>query len=227
MHLSKMGTYSRSSPLDSLYLTCLHLRSPRAPRPAIKFDSLPPAAGLPMIARHMTTIMAKFTDLPHELLLRITSFLNDPSEFLNLARSCRKLLSVGRERLYTTVDLGCSPHKHSSVRTLLLLRTVLGSSSIAKIVRDFRITYAEGRCAHEHGDYNHRRCVCPQSQLRQMIRAFFAARFSTDSRWILEATQGKEPALVGIPVAALPQLRMLDLDFLTTEARDSSEQGYA
>lgn len=40
--------------------------------------------------------MTKLPDLPHELLLRVTSFVDDRFDFLALARSCRNMLPIGR-----------------------------------------------------------------------------------------------------------------------------------
>jgi hypothetical protein len=106
----------------------------------------------------------------------------------------------------------------------MFLRTTLGGSHIAEIVRHLNVTYAEGRCAHEDSDSDHSRCVCPQPRLRQMVRASFAARSSMDSRWILEANRASEPALVGVLITALPQLLMLELNFIKTSTHSSGEQ---
>lgn len=163
--------------------------------------------------------MVNIVDLPTELLLRVASYINNNADYSRLALTCSKLLLVTRECLYSSVVLNKFEAKGRDIPTLTLqfLRAVLQQPELTNLVKRLDITYAQRYINHESSDPKHLQCMCSHTVTRSMVRAFFANRSTANSTWILKANNAWEPALVGIILARLSELRALRLKRVTKE----------
>jgi hypothetical protein len=176
----------------------------------------------PSFASLHTNSMVQLQDLPTELLLRVTSYMNNTADYRHLALSCSKLLPVAREYLYSSVVLNNIKAEDIDIPTFTLrfLRTVLQRPRLANLFKCLDITFAERYIDYGMSDPEHRQCMCSHTILRSMVRAFFAGKPIVNPTWILEANKAWEPALVGIILAKLSELRALRLSCVTKEDFD-------
>ena len=161
--------------------------------------------------------MVQLQDLPTELLLRVTSYIDNTADYRHLALTCTKLLPIARECLYSNVVINRIEAEDGAIPTLTLqfLRTVLQQPQLADLVKSLDITYAMRYINYESSDAEHRQRMCSHTITRSMARAFFAKKSTANSTWILKANNAWEPALVGILLAKLSDLRALRLNCVT------------
>jgi hypothetical protein len=168
--------------------------------------------------------MVQLRDLPTELVLHAASYVDNNADLCNLALTCRQLLPIAQEFLYSSVVLNNveATDKEIPSFTLRFLRTVLQRPPLAKIVKCLDMTYGERFFineifVHKRSDPKHLQCMCSHTSLRQMIRDVFPDKPTADSAWILEANNAWEPALVGIILVKLTGLRALRLNCVTKQ----------
>ena len=195
----------------------LRLRSLRAPRPQPHLvcssrSHLSPNFPPCRLPHHISITMAKLLDLPHELLLRITSFLDEKSDFLAFARSCRKLLPIGQDRFFTKITLNAIGNCDMPSSTAVFLRTLLAAPGLAKMVREIRITYVEGTIRHKCAVECRSRCVCGLRSVCRTSGQRIAACSGQNKHRVEQLLQAYEPAPVGAVLGLLPGLRLLEFD---------------
>jgi hypothetical protein len=171
--------------------------------------------------------MVQLQDLPTELLIHATSCVDNIADLCNLALTCRQLLLIAQECLYSSVVLNNVEATDEDIPsfTLRFLRTVLQRPLLAKLVKCLDMTYAERFFNHESSDPEHLQCMCSHTSLRYMVRDVFADKSTADSAWILEANNAWEPALLGIILVKLIGLRALRLSCATKDDSQGQDLG--
>jgi hypothetical protein len=163
--------------------------------------------------------MVQLQDLPNELMLRVTSYIDNIADYRRLASTCSKLLPIARECLYSNVILNKTEAGDRDIPpfTLRYLRTVLQQPQLANLVECLDITYAERYISHRRSDPEYRHCICSHTIIRSIVRSVFAKKSTANSTWILKDNNAWEPAPVGIILTKLPNLRSLRLNCVTKE----------
>jgi hypothetical protein len=171
--------------------------------------------------------MASLITLPAELLLQITSHLEDRSGSLHsLSLVCRELRLIAQEALYTSPTLPCPTEEDQSEvipsdtapsKAFKFLTTLLSRMDFAARVKKLTIACQRRDLQHRRDCHRnrilgaHNQCICGMTNTLTLAKDTLQRMGIDTTNWSAWIGNCREPSLVGIILYLVPNLTDLDI----------------